>query len=305
MIRTTALPLVIVSGLAIAVWQPAARGAPRLARLRPLLGVWGIAIVLLVGFAGAGAAFGRRFGIEPSPGWYLYGRAAQFAHCGKFTPPPGTARLCESRPPSQRPGAYFYTFTAQSPAVKVFGAFGRDDNVVQAWARRALFAQLGDFLKTAWVYLRGYYVPSSLPARIRSTSTDLDPQLDFTNKGNPIYVAAMHQDLETYYERFDQHSAHGGLDFLRGWQRAIRFGASALFVTTLLVAVGLVIGTRRSRAGVFLFGLGGLSLLLGPALTGTYSGRYTVPLAGPLMAAAGITLWAQWHRFSTRGATRN
>jgi hypothetical protein len=78
-----------------------------------------------------------------------------------------------------------------------------------------------------------------------------------------------------------------------------------LFVTTLLVAVGLVIGTRRSRTGVFLFGVGGLSLLLGPVLTGTYSGRYTVPLAGPLMAAAGITLWALWGRFGTRAVIRD
>ena len=83
---------------------------------------------------------------------------------------------------------------------------------------------------------------------------------------------------------------------LRQWQIRIRFGATVLFVTTVLTLVGLVIGSFRERLAVFLFGVGGLSLLLAPVLTGTYAGRYTVPMAGPLMAAAGITLSAIWAR---------
>jgi hypothetical protein len=286
MIRSAALPLVAVVALALLLVRPR--------RVRATLVVVGTSLLLLLAFAGLNAVEGQRFGIEPSPGWYLYGRVAQFADCRRFTPPARTARLCETRPLSQRPTAYFYTFESGSPAVKLFGAFGSDDATVGGWARRALEAQPGAFLRMAWVYLRGYFVPGSLPRRISAGSTGLDPQLDFANPGNPFIVAAIQQDLERYYYPFKTHTLHVGLRVLRAWQRVVRFGATALFVATLLTAVGLAVGPRRYRVGALMFGVGGLSLLLAPALTGTYSGRYTVPMAGSLAASAAIALTALW-----------
>ncbi len=294
MIRTASLPMVVVVALALILYQPHALRRPR-KHLRAAAVVVGTSAALLLAFAGASAASGQRFGIAPSPGWYLYGRVAQFADCRRFTPPSGTRALCETRPASARPSAYFYTFEAGSPAVRRFGAFGGHDAAVGGWARAALLAQFGDFLNTAWSYLRSYYVPGALPARLKATSTELDPQLDFTNRGNPIIVAAMRNDLESYFDRFSPHPWRSGLQLLHDAQRVIRFGATALFVTTILVLIGLVVGRRRSRVAVLLFGVGGLSLLLAPVLTGTYAGRYTVPLAGPLAAAAAITL-TELHR---------
>jgi hypothetical protein len=75
-----------------------------------------------------------------------------------------------------------------------------------------------------------------------------------------------------------------------------RFGATLLSVTTLLILIGLLIGTRRSRVGVLLFGVGGLALLVSPVLTGNYVGRYLVPLTGPMMAAAAVTITELWRR---------
>ena len=85
-----------------------------------------------------------------------------------------------------------------------------------------------------------------------------------------------------------------GLRFLRGWQRIVRFGGTALSIATLLVLLGLFTGTRRSRIGVLLFGIGGLSLIVAPALTANFWGRYTVPMAGPLGAAAAIAIAGLW-----------
>jgi hypothetical protein len=65
-------------------------------------------------------------------------------------------------------------------------------------------------------------------------------------------------------------------------------------MTTLLTLIGLMVGTRRSRVAVFLFGVGGLAMLVPPALTGTYAGRYMVPMAGPMMAAAAIAVVELW-----------
>lgn len=245
---------------------------------------------MLLGYAGASAASGSRFGIAPSPGWYLYGRVAQFADCHRFTPPPGTSPLCQNTPPAKRPSGYNYMFDPHgSPAAQITHGFGTDDSLLRGWADRALIAQFGDFLLTGWSYLRSYYVPSSLPARLKG-STFLDPQLDFTNGGNMIFVAVGLESLWRFFDKFSTHQMSWGLHVLRDWQVVIRFGATALFVTTILVLIGLVIGTPRSRFGVILFGVGGLSLLLAPALTSTYSGRYTVPMGGPLIAASAITL---------------
>jgi hypothetical protein len=45
----------------------------------------------------------------------------QFADWTKVTPPKGTEGLCETRPPSERPGTDFYVWSAGSPAQRTFG----------------------------------------------------------------------------------------------------------------------------------------------------------------------------------------
>ena len=52
----------------------------------------------------------------------------------------------------------------------------------------------------------------------------------------------------------------------------------------MLMLVGFAVGTRRSRIGLLLFGIGGLALIVPPALTANYVGRYMVPMAGPMMS---------------------
>jgi len=294
MIRDAQLLMIPVVVVALALARPRAdHGERGRRRWRAPLTAAAAAAIVLVAYSGANGIFGPRFGIAPSPGWYLYGRVAQFADCSKFTPPAGTEALCQTTPVSERRSGYYYMYDSQAPAPRLFGAFGRDDGLIGAWAQRALRAQFGQFLTTAWAYLRSYWVPGSRPARLRS-STGLDPQLDFRNPGNAIIDAVQKEDLEHFYDPFTAHRLHGGLDVLRPWQLVIRFGATVLSLTTLLTLLGLAIGTRRSRAGVLLFGVGGLALIVPPALTSTYSGRYTVPMAGPMMAAAAITIAELW-----------
>ncbi len=298
MTRSAMLPLLPVVALAIllartgSAWRWSEQG-------RAALVTVGAAGVLLVAFAGANSAFGQRFGIAPSPGWYLYGRVAQFADCRRFTPPPGTASLCQSTPPAQRPSAYIYDFSSQSPAVRRFGAFGRQDGLIGTWARRALLAQVGDELSTSWGYLRAYFVPGWLPKRLRPSSNGLDPQLDFTYP-NAYFVTEIKQDLESFYAPFDVHPRHTGLRVLHDWQRVFRFGATLLVITTILTLIGLAIGPFSVRLAVLLFGGGGLSLLVAPVLTGTYAGRYSVPMAGPMMASAAVVLNELLRRARTR-----
>jgi 4-amino-4-deoxy-L-arabinose transferase-like glycosyltransferase len=292
-IRTAGLLMIPVVLVALVLCRP--RSAGWRVRLGPAVVAAAGAGAILIAFASANAAFGPRFGIGPSPGWYLYGRVAQFADCREFTPPRGTEALCDERPPSARPEEWTYLFDARSPAPRQFGGFGQRDELVGDWARRALRAQPGDYARQVWQYLRVYWVPGWDPPK----GTPLDPQLDYTYT-NPYFTAGIEQRLESYYDPFTVHPRRGGLDVLRGWQRVGRFGATALTLATLLTIAGLAIGTRRSRAAVVLFGLGGLALIVAPALGGTYAGRYTVPMAGPLMAAAAIAIVELLRRFANR-----
>lgn len=253
------------------------------------------AVVALLCFATVNAVVADRFGIGPSPGWYLYGRVAQFADCNRFQEPHGSRFLCDERPAEERPGANYYLFDPKAPAPRVLGSFGSRDELLDSWSREAILAQTRDYLKTVWDDLRSYYVPSSRPPR-EDAGGELDPQLDYTHAFNPAdrYYTEIQPETERKMERFyndfsvSKHPA--GLRFLRGWQHVTRFGATALALGTLLIALGLLIGDRRSRLGVALFGLGGLSLLIAPALTGNYVGRYTVTMAGLVAAGAAIAI---------------
>ncbi len=214
--------------------------------------------------------------------------------------------MCEDRPPGERPGPRYYITNPSAPGPSNFGPFGQHDDLLGKWARRAILAQPGDYLDNVWQYLRGYWVPGSRPDRPDSGG-ELDPQLSFTNgfsdSGDytpsqvPTIELAFERSLETFYNGFTVHQHRPALEFLRGWQRVVRFGATALSIATILTLLGLAVGTRRSRVGVLLFGIGGLVLILAPALTANYYGRYTVPMAGPLMAAAAIAIVGLWRRY--------
>jgi hypothetical protein len=315
-IRTAALFMIPVAAAALLLWPRPADDSH--AYRRASGAVIGVAAAVLLTFATLNATLGERFGLGASPGWYLYARAAEFADCSRFTPPAGTLPLCDQRPTGERPGSRYYITDPSAPAPRNFGPFGDHDDLLGRWARRAILAQPGDYLDNVWEHIRGYWVPGARPDRPDSGG-ELDPQLAFTNgltdSGDyppgqvPTIELAFERSLETFFNDFTVHEHRPGLEFLRGWQRVVRFGATALSIATILVLLGLVIGTRRSRVGVLLFGIGGLSLIIAPALTANYYGRYTVPMAGPLTAAAAITLVAIWHHraggISRRIRTRN
>ena len=301
-VRTAGLALIPIVVLALLLAIPLSAKSWR--KWRPPAAAAGAAAVVLLAYASLHAAFGNGFGVRPSPGWYLYGRVAQFADCDRFTPPAGTRVLCQRRPASERRGAAWYwglgyASTTTAPGPRDFGPFGNHDALVGEWAQRALLAQPLDYLRSVWEYLQGYWYPGSPPRR-RDSGVGLDPQLAFTGGYSDVQLMAIEptvdSSLQTFYDDFTVHRYEPGLEFLRGWQRIVRFGPVALSIATVLTLIGLGIGSRRSRVGVLLFGVGGLALIFAPALTASYVGRYTVPAAGPMMAASAITIVELWRR---------
>lgn len=293
--RTQGMPLIPVFAFALLIAGPRPWG-------------WRAPVALLVASAAVLFTYGvakdaatGRFEVGPSPGWQLYAHVAPFANCRLFTPPQGTAGLCESTPPSRRAGDGHYLFDRNSPAVRLFGHLGNSDGKVRAWAFAVVEHQPGDYVRSVYDILRDYFVPGTFVYTPRG-GDDIDAELDWSVKLDwlaPVTVAGM----ERFFDHFTPQRHRQRTRALHDYQRVFRFGATLLTLTALLTLLALAIGPRRIRVGAVLFGIGGLSTLLPEALGGAYIGRYAVPLAGPMGAAAGIALWTLWRRESERRAS--
>ncbi len=260
-----------------------------------LLCVW---LLAMLGYGWAKYGATGQFQITPSPGWTLYGRAATFADCHRFTPPRGTAVLCEPEPEAR--GQDWYMFNPGSPAVRRYGHFGLGDAELLAWAEAAIEHQPGDYLASVGQNLLDYYVPSTF-TYVPGAGGGLDGELDWSVLPSPSVQSTILRAIQwAFFDRFQVSVHWRGLSALHSYQRIFRFGATLLTIATLLTLVGLVIGTRRTRFAVLVFGLGALMTLLPGAFSESYEGRYTVPLSGPLAAAASIAAFAIWRAFKER-----
>ncbi|MGH2952190.1 MAG: hypothetical protein ACRDKX_09115, partial [Solirubrobacterales bacterium] len=220
-----------------------------------------------------------------------------------------TESLCESTPPERRFGLDYYLYDERSPGRREFGTLvGGGDDEVGEYAREVILNQPGDYLSAVWTDLRGYYVPDSYPFRYGQGGL-IEGQVDWSLGLPPLTVqhesgrAETERGIESFFDPFAVDIDAPGVEVLDTVQRLTRFGATALSITTLLTLVGLAVGPRRNRLAVLLFGIGGLTLLIAPTLSVYYNGRYTVPLAAPMVAAAAVALLSLRGAWAERRAT--
>jgi 4-amino-4-deoxy-L-arabinose transferase-like glycosyltransferase len=273
--------------LVIALWFASA--APWRQRWRVPLVVAALGVAALLAYAFANLASNDRFEVSPATGWHLYGRVAPYVQCQYFTPPKGTRVLCDPRPPSQRPGSDWYLYSPQSPAVRYFRPFGNHDATLKSFALAAIEAEPKAYLRGTFHEIEAYFVPSLHPY-VYGGGCGIDCQVDW-NLGlqpPPASQAPTIRGMETFYDPFTPRTSPSGLSFLRAYEHPFRFGATMLVLTSLLTLLGLSIGSRRERIGVFLFGVGGLAMLIFPTFGVYYLGRYMVPIAAPMAAAGAI-----------------
>ncbi len=302
-IRSQGVFLVPVAVLALLLSRP----RPWLPRWRPVVALAGGAAAVLIAYAAGNAIVRGSFELGPSQGWHLYSRASSFADCDLFTPPPGSEGLCESKPPSERLGGSWYMYNDDSPAVREFQYIGQEDELVGEWAKRAILAQPGEYLDLVWHDFRAFWVPTAHDGPLYS-GHGLDPTLDwrvplnFTDAHDRATLVGTADGIKSFYDDFEVEWVPGALNTLHDYQRVFRFGATALVVCSFIAALGLLIGSRRSRAAILLFAGGGVALLVSPAIAGIYVGRYTVPLAGAMAVAAAIGAHTLWRLESERRA---
>ncbi len=304
-IRSAGVFLVPVALLALVFSRP----RPWLPRWRPVAALAGGAAVVLFAYASANAAARGSFELGPSQGWHLYSRAATFADCDMFTPPAGTEALCEDKPPEKRYGGSWYLYNPDSPAVREFGGIGEQDDLVGEWARAAVLSNPVGYADRIWTDFRAFFVPTSWTGGLYG-GHGLDPTLAWNSPlfyDDPHSVekrAATVEGMETFFDDFDIEIVPSELEELDSYQSVFRFGATALSISTLLALLGLLIGPRRSRIGVWLFAGSGIALLVSPAIAGIYVGRYTVPVAGPMAAAAALAVMQLWRIERARRISR-
>jgi hypothetical protein len=289
----------------IAVALILARPRPWLPRWRPVVAFVAPVCALMLAFATANSISHGDFGVGPTPGWHMYARVAPIASCDRFEPPPGTEPLCEDTGRHEREGLNFYLYDEQSPAVLEFGTIDSDegkaaDDKLGEFARQVVLHEPRAYLESVWRDIKGYYLPNQWDGPT-GNGTSIDGQLQWRrNTWSSLPDRTTEEGMEEFFAPFRVHRDHAAVEVLHDYQRVFRFGAVALTIATILILVGLLVGSRRSRLTVMVLGVGGLAMFILPTFGAIYSGRYSVPMAG-LVASAGIVgLVAAWNRLSAR-----
>lgn len=274
------MPVVVIVWLAASRWRtrtPVRRGVAA-----------GLAAAILV--TGAYGALrhhvnGRWSVVTPVAGWTLYARAAEFADCREFTPPPGTAGLCDPTPRSRRKGPGYYLWLG-GPARAAFGGPASHDGAVGEFARAAIVHQPLDYLDVVATDLVRYIAPESGPRREQDFA---GPQSVRFQAGTPGLDERVRREVTAYYGPVRRQS-DGAAEGLRGYQSVMRVSGWELAILLALGIAGAVAAAGRVRWGVVLLLAVGLELLLVPPLThGEW--RYAVPAEGPVGAAGAIGAW--------------
>jgi Dolichyl-phosphate-mannose-protein mannosyltransferase len=275
----------------IAVALVLVRPRPWLPRWRPVVAFVAPVCVLMLVFATANSISHGSFGIGPTPGWHLYARAAPIADCSQFAPPQGTEALCEDTPINGREGLNFYLYDDESPATKLFGPLGitggTGDEKLGEFAKEAILSSPRAYATQVWRDIKAYWFPGGWDGPIGS-GTSLDGQLRWNQAWDPGPDRYTEAGMEEFFDPFRIDRDMGTLDLLTDYQRVFRLGGFLLGVCTILIALGLLLGNRRQRLSVLVLGVGGLAMFVLPTFGAIYAGRYTVPMAGLIVAAAAI-----------------
>ncbi len=262
------------------------------------------AATVLFAYLGLHEHYTGRFVFTNSGAYNLYGRAAPFADCSKFTPPPGTAVLCERLPASRRPSPDFYNFSPASPAARAFGGSAQfpppaaSIGKLTGFARTAVVHQPLSYAHDVALDTLRFVAPDSFPEHSGNSPEQLSQRL--TDPGvTANYLANL---VSGYYVRVGIKQSPGLLAAMRTYERWTRLRGPLMVVLLVLALLAPVLARGRARAGASLFLGATLLLMVVPILTVFYDVRYAVPGYGPLSAAAAIGGWALWTRSTRRRA---
>ncbi len=271
---------------AVAVGLLLASGSPLRGRLlRSAAATATAAAVVGLYLLGAGLTTNGKSGIGDWSGWYAYARAASFADCTRFTPPPGTHMLCETTPTDQRGGPSSYLFDPASPARRAFGGPPVGGAAVGRFGRAAILAEPAAY---AHVVLRGLlrYVDDSFGRDRPGFGGGYDTiALDRRDPVAEATVAA--QASRSPFGAIHPPVVHAW-NLIRLYAAVLAIDGRVLLVLLLLAAAAAALARGDARRGVALYGGLGLALLVLPVMTLSYEARYALPPALLLTVPAAV-----------------
>jgi hypothetical protein len=231
-------------------------------------------------------AHGAYLGFADTGGWNLYARVAPFADCGKFSPPEGTAILCEETPPSKRPGSFGYSWDVNSTARRNF-PYGQAGDKLGAFAIRSITRQPLDYVFAVLIDFARYIEPSIDGNRpYAGTPREI---VSFGWRDFSVERIVVHELSKKYHKTKVRLRWQ---EWLGAYQNLFRVGGLVLAALICLTFVGMIHARGPMRMGIFLFGLVGLGFYLVPVMTLSYDFRYGIPaetfvvVSGVLSAAA-------------------
>ncbi len=278
----------------IAVWGAFAIPGNRLARVgrAALLATPAVALVLLYMAMNSSSSTGN-FGLIQADGRGIYSRTAQFADCSHFDPPAGTEELCETTPGTERPATHYYSAQEDSPAYEAFGPPPGGDEELGDFGWAAIGAQPLDFIDAAGSDFVGHFFPELNRGRPFS---DIGLDLELSYRIEEVEDDLRNRFFGVYYDPVGPVEVTGFAGVLEDAQALLRAHPVLLAQAALLALLGLWAARGRPRAGIVLLG-GSALVLLAATATAAYAARYAVPVAGPLIAAGAIGLWALLQRY--------
>jgi hypothetical protein len=303
-VRVVGLPLLLI----VVPWMAfmAAR-SHRVRALRTLAAVLGAAAVLGP-YAIAHHAARNYWGLGPRAGiWNLYARVAPFADCRRFTPPPGTERLCEATPPEARTTAVEeYNYLPQkSPADQLWGVNGSSDDPtinrqLGQWTRQVIIHQPWDYIRTVVEGLGAYIVRTRLVFPNRDEIGAPYEHYYRVSIWEPMRIqGAIDGPLTQYYDTPGLLQRQGWVERMLDYEEYSRMKGPHMFVLMALSVFALFLPRGHPRRmGALLFCLAWMSLVIPPA-THWWDARAAIVPLGPLAVTSALGAW-QLGRWATR-----
>jgi hypothetical protein len=253
---------------------------------------WRVIVVTVVlcglpmaAYAGWFYSWYGKIGLTQSSGLFLYARASAFADCNKIPNlPVEDIPFCKNEPLRYSQSVLW---DQESPLHRVWGPrFGPDqDRRAGDYAKRAILAQPGDYLKTVGSdFLRSFQwnrtvFPDRATFELYNFGTKEKP-LPSWNMGHGTTASQEAVEYEQGSARTKIVEPFG--EIIRTYQKYVFLRGSLLGVILLIGLAGMVPLWRRFGGAALLPWMTSVGLLLAPAATAEFDYRYvlpTVPLA--------------------------
>jgi hypothetical protein len=277
-VRSVALPLLVVVAVCLLA---------RRVGWRPLVALVVAGVVPIGGYMLVYYLQHGRLATADSDGIFLYGRVQTFANCAVMKPSPSLARLCDPRPPAQRPIAVEYIWNRSNPLLKLHqGLFNPKVNALaQRFAIRAIEAQPLSYLRVV--------ASDTWRAFGWTHNVNYDYRTDvlylFSNPPPQIPASANWPELRAFQPGLGQpHAVQPFAGFLGSYQRQVYLRGPLLGLMLLAGLAGVVARWRRWGGMVLLPWCVAVVLLVLPVATSGFSYRYMLSVVPLASIAAGL-----------------